>query len=236
MSRPPLQPDYYLNPLSGHAPDSLVMLLHGVGASGADLISLAELWAPALPNTEFLSPNAPYPYDQAMMGEDAYQWFSLDGITPEVRTKRVQEAAPILNTFIDSQLDQRGLTDAQLILVGFSQGTIMALYTALRRPKPCAGILGYSGRLAGAETLGEELRSKPPIALIHGDQDAVIPLSEWTFATQVLESHGVPLVTHCISGLGHGINPEAIALGQAFLTHCFMPQMMDTAALKATYQ
>ncbi len=237
MIKPQLQPDYYQKPVSGQAADSLVILLHGVGASGADLISLAEFWAPALPNTEFVSPNAPYPFDGGIPWmTDAYQWFSLDGITPEVRTQRVQEVAPILDAFIDSQLTQRGLPESRLVLVGFSQGTIMALYTALRRPHPCAGILGYSGRLAGVETLADELRSKPPVALIHGDEDTVIPLSEWQDASQTLEHHGVPLVTHCISGLGHGIDPEAIRLGQAFLTHCLMPQHMDMAALRAAYQ
>ena len=135
-------------PALGGRPSRLVILLHGLGADGNDLIGLAPYWAPLLPTTEFLSPNAPFPCDMAPYG---YQWFSAQDRSPAAVLAGVRAAAPFLDAFIDDALAERGLDDADLALVGFSQGTMMALYVGLRRSQPVAGILGFSGRLLARE-------------------------------------------------------------------------------------
>ena len=143
MSLPKLSGPRYA-PASGGAPKMLVILLHGVGADGNDLIGLAPHWANYLPDAEFVSPDAPFNYEQAEQGR---QWFSLGDFSPATMRAGVIEAAPILNKFIDEQLVRAGLEEKQLALVGFSQGTMMALYVALRRKKKISGIVGYSGRM-----------------------------------------------------------------------------------------
>lgn len=213
-----LSADYIVPPSSGEAPKSLVLLLHGVGANGEDLLPLATHWAGLLPDALFISPNALQPYDGGFPG--AYQWFSLDDITPENREQRVREAAPLLNEFIDSQLATYGLDDSRLILVGFSQGTIMSLFVALRRMQPCAGLLGYSGRLAGAAALSQELVSRPRTLLIHGTADSVIPLSELHLADRALGAAGVPVRAVPMLGVGHTISYEGEMLGGQFLQYC----------------
>src|SRR5579871_1369604 len=131
-------------PQSGGKPQSVVVLLHGLGADGGDLIGLAPYWAPQLPTTEFLSPHAPYPCDMAPYGR---QWFSLQDRSPNMIVAGVQAAAPILEAYLDDVLRERGLPPERLALVGFSQGTMMALHVGLRRPQRLAGIVGYSGAL-----------------------------------------------------------------------------------------
>src|SRR5467141_2296170 len=135
-------------PASGGRPSRLVILLHGLGADGNDLIGLVPYWAPLLPTAEFVSPNAPFPCDMAPYG---YQWFSFQDRTQEAVLAGVRAAAPVLDAFIDDALAARGLVDGDAALVGFSQGTMMSLHVGLRRAHPVAGILGYSGRLIGAE-------------------------------------------------------------------------------------
>ncbi|HET8728087.1 MAG TPA: alpha/beta fold hydrolase, partial [Alphaproteobacteria bacterium] len=151
-------------PASGGAPRRLVLLLHGLGADGRDLIGLAPHWAPYLPDAEFLAPDAPDPCDMAPFG---YQWFSLQEHTPARLEAGVRAAAGPLDAFIDQALAERGLTDADLALVGFSQGTMMALHVALRRKQPCAAIVGYSGALVAPETLAAEIGARPPVLLVH---------------------------------------------------------------------
>src|SRR5215469_8235861 len=143
-------------PHRGGKPKSLVVLLHGLGADGNDLISLAPYWAPLLPETEFLSPNAPFPCDMAPYG---YQWFSVQDRSFDAVMGGVRAAAPMLDAFIDDALKSRGLSEKELALVGFSQGTMMSLHVGLRRADVVAGILGYSGRLIGGETLKDEIRA-----------------------------------------------------------------------------
>src|SRR5260370_27323072 len=164
---------------SGGAPRRLVILLHGLGADGNDLIGLAPVWAKLLPDAEFLAPNAPFPYDMAPYG---FQWFSLQDRSPETVLAGVRATAPMLDAFIDDALAARGLSETDLALVGFSQGTMMSLYVGLRRPKPVAGILGYSGALIGAESLAAEIRSRPRVLLVHGDADPVVPFSALALA------------------------------------------------------
>lgn len=200
-------------PLSGNV-KKLVVFLHGLGADGNDLISLADEFADVLPDTGFVSPNAPFPCDMAPYG---YQWFSLMDRTPSKVLAGVQVAAPILNQFLDELLAEYKLKAGDAALVGFSQGTMMSLYTALRRPEAVAGILGYSGAMIGGELLKDELKSKPPVCLIHGDADGVVPYEAMAMAEGFLKQAGVPLETHTAKGLGHGIDGPGIMTGKAFL-------------------
>src|SRR5262245_347547 len=150
-------------PQSGGKPKALVVLLHGLGADGNDLIGLAPYWAPLLPDAEFLSPHAPFPCDMAPYGR---QWFSFQDRNPAMIMGGVRAATPVLDAFLDEALAARGLDASRLALVGFSQGTMMSLFVGLRRTAPVAGILGYSGRLIGTETLGAEIRARPPVLLV----------------------------------------------------------------------
>ena len=201
-------------PAAGGKPLQLVILLHGLGADGNDLIGLAPYWARLLPTAEFLSPNAPFPCDMAPYG---YQWFSSQDRSPEAVLGGVRAAAPILDAFIDEALAQRGLTDSDLALVGFSQGTMMSLFVGLRRPWPVAGILGFSGRLLAPELLGSELRSRPPVLLVHGTEDPLVPYSSLAAAETALETAGVPVETVTCPGIGHSIDEEGLRRGGLFL-------------------
>ena len=159
-------------PAAGGPPASLIVLLHGVGADGHDLIELAPLLAPLLPQTLFIAPDAPEPCDLAPFGR---QWFSLADRRPEALLAGVARAAPVLDAYLDGLLAQYGLTADRLALLGFSQGTMLALHAAPRRPAPLAAVLGYSGALIDDGRLAAEHRSAPPVLLIHGDADEVIP-------------------------------------------------------------
>jgi phospholipase/carboxylesterase len=201
-------------PAAGGKPRRLVLLLHGLGADGNDLIGLAPYWAPLLPDAEFLSPHAPFPCDFASYG---YQWYSVQDRGPEMQLAGVRAAAPILDAFIDETLAGRGLAARDLALVGFSQGTVMSLFVGLRRPQPVAGIAGYSGRLAAPELLAAELRSRPPVLLVHGTEDPLIPHQETMAAEQALTAAGVPVETLICPGIGHSISEEGLARGGRFL-------------------
>jgi phospholipase/carboxylesterase len=159
-------------PLGGGKPKQLVVLLHGYGSNGDDLIGLAPFFAQALPEAEFLSPNAPFPCEIAPFG---FQWFGLEDRTPEMMLGGVRVAAQILEPFLDAELAKRGLTDRDLALVGFSQGTMMSLHVGPRRPNRIGGILGFSGSLIAPQLLVDEIRSRPPILLVHGTADQVVP-------------------------------------------------------------
>src|SRR5436190_21852978 len=128
-------------PVAGGAPQRLVILLHGLGADGNDLIGLQQYWGRLVPDAEFISPNAPFPCDGAPYG---YQWFSVRDRSPTAMLAGVRAAAPALDAYIDEELQKRGIEEKDAVLVGFSQGTMMSLYVGLRRERPLAGILGYS--------------------------------------------------------------------------------------------
>ncbi|HEX6840037.1 MAG TPA: prolyl oligopeptidase family serine peptidase [Stellaceae bacterium] len=201
-------------PASSGKPKQLVVLLHGVGADGNDLIGLAPYWAPALPEAEFVSPDAPFPCDMAPYGR---QWFSLQNRSPDAILAGVRAAAPILDAFLDDALAQRGLDASKLALVGFSQGTMMSLYVGPRRSKTLAGIVGYSGALIGANTLAEDIRTRPPVLLVHGDADQVVPPQAFPLAVAGLKSVGVAVEELICPGVGHSIDEAGLRRGGEFL-------------------
>ena len=202
-------------PVSGGAADSLVVLAHGYGADGNDLIGLAPVFAGALPNAVFVSPHAPFPCGMAPFGR---QWFDIQNPDPVARLEEIRHAAAILDGFIDERLAEFGLSDDRLALLGFSQGTMMSLFVAPRRAAPCAGVLGYSGRLEGAELLAAETVSRPPVVLVHGDSDELLPLHRLQHAQSALEENGFEVAAHVRTGLGHGIDEAGVAIGRDFLT------------------
>jgi phospholipase/carboxylesterase len=201
-------------PASGGKPRRLVILLHGLGADGNDLIGLAPYWARLLPDAEFLSPNAPFPCDMAPHG---YQWFSSQDRSPEAVLGGVRAAAPILDAFIEEALEERGLGSGELAPVGFSQGTMMSLFVGLRRAEPVAGIVGFSGRLLAPELLASELRSRPPVLLVHGTEDPLVPYSSLAAAETTLKAAGVPVETVTSVGIGHSIDDQGLRRGGQFL-------------------
>ncbi len=203
-------------PANGGKPEALVVMLHGVGADGNDLIGIAPMWAPLMPTVAFVAPNGPEPCDMAPYG---YQWFSLQDRSPASMLAGVQSAAPIVSAFLDSELERHGLGPDKLALVGFSQGTMTSLYTAPRLPAPVAGVLGYSGALIGADTLAAEATAKPPVMLVHGTDDPVVPFQAMAAAEQVLTSAGIPVETFARPGLAHGIDQDGLRLGVGFLKH-----------------
>ncbi len=203
-----------LPPQRGGKPDSLVILLHGYGSNGADLISLAPFWAEALPGAAFVSPNAIEPVPQAPGG---YQWFPIANLDPHLMEQGVRMAAQSVDRFIDRELEKYALDASRLALVGFSQGTMMALHVALRRDKQVGAVLGYSGLLVGAGSLKEQMRSKPPVLLIHGDRDPTIPMPFMLEAAEALAEAGHGAQWHISYGVPHSIGPDGLDLGGAFL-------------------
>jgi phospholipase/carboxylesterase len=209
-------------PASGGKPHHLVVLLHGYGSDGSDLIGLAPHWARVLPDSEFLSPHAPFPCE---MGGFGRQWFSFGDRTPEAILAGTKAAAAILDAFLDEALAVRGLAARDLALVGFSQGTMMALYVALRRAEAVAAVVGYSGALVGAEDLAAEVRARPPVLLVHGDADPVVPHGELARAAAALKEAGVPVTTETRPGLSHGIDERGLLLGGQFIARALATAM-----------
>jgi phospholipase/carboxylesterase len=201
-------------PAAGGKPKRLVILLHGLGADGNDLIGLAPYWAPLVPEAEFVSPNAPFPCDMAPYG---FQWFSAQDRSPEAVLAGVRAAAPILDGYIDEALAERGLGEGDMALVGFSQGAMMSLFVGLRRARPAAGIAGFSGRLLAPELLASELRSRPPILLVHGTEDPLVPYASLAAAETALKNAGVAVETLTCPGIGHSIDENGLRRGGHFL-------------------
>ena len=214
---PPLDGPRY-GPTAGGTPTQLIMLLHGVGADGRDLIEMAPQLGQIFPNAAFVAPNAPNRYDQGLSG---YQWLS-SGIRVEAEViAAVQESAAILNAFIDKELQAHGIGPETLALVGFSQGTMMSLYTAPRRDHPIAGILGYSGRIVGANLMAAETNSRPPVFLAHGEMDPVLPIECLDAAQQTLEECDFSVQTLRCPNLGHSIDENGLVQGTNFLRTIF---------------
>jgi phospholipase/carboxylesterase len=197
-------------PAEGGAPRKLVLLLHGVGADGFDLIDLAPGWGKAVPGALFLAPHAPEPCDMAPYGR---QWFSLQDRTPARLLAGVRVAAEALDARIDAELARLGLGGGDLALMGFSQGAMTALYTGLRRKAAPACILAYAGALLGAETLAAEIACRPPVLLVHGEADPTVPAMASRMAESALQAAGVEVEAVYRPGLGHGIDEVGISLG-----------------------
>ena len=204
-------------PARGGKADALVILLHGYGSNGADLISLAPYWAKALPGAGFVAPNGIAPLPEAPGG---FQWFPITQLDPHLMEQGVRDAAPSVDRFIDRELDKHGLPPERCALVGFSQGTMMALHVGLRRSRPLAAILGFSGVLVGGRGLKQEMASKPPVLLIHGDRDPTIPIRPCLTALRRWPRQGTArpgisrTVSHTRSG-PTGLNWAGV-LGQQF--------------------
>jgi len=211
-----------LAPKSGVA-RQLVVFLHGYGADGNDLIGLGEMWRDVLPDAAFVSPHAPEPCGMAPMGR---QWFELTFRDPAERERGVVAARPGLDAFLDAELARHGLADDALALVGFSQGTMLGLHAGLRRARAPAAILGYSGMLVAPENLGEATArdakgAPPPILLIHGDADSVVPVEATRLAAEALSAAGLPTRLHICKGLDHGVDQDGLILGARFLVESF---------------
>jgi phospholipase/carboxylesterase len=203
----------------------LVVFLHGYGADGNDLIEIGRAWQPLLPHAAFVSPHAPEPCAEAPVGR---QWFALTLRDPQERWRGVNAAAPGLDRFLDAELARHRLGNDALALVGFSQGTMMALHVGLRRRSAPAAIIGYSGLLVlppgqDPDAVAREIsaRPPPPVLLVHGDQDDLIPAQGLFQTAQGLAALGVPVEWHLSHGLGHGIDPEGLRHGGEFLGRRF---------------
>ncbi len=201
-------------PASGNQARQLVILLHGRGADGEDLIGLAPPLAAALPDAAFIAPNAPHDCD----GGFGFQWFAGGPDSdPLARLGHIRDSAVLVNNFIDDQLARHDLSDDRLALVGFSQGTMMSLFVAPRRDRPCAGVMGYSGRLESPEIMDREVKCRPPVTLVHGDADPLLPVAMMHEAVAALTAGGFDVSSHVRPGLGHGIDEEGLRLGVEFL-------------------
>ena len=194
-------------------PTSLVILLHGLGSNGQDLISLAPMWAHDLPQTVFVSPDAPFECDMTPPGyPNSFQWFSLQDRDPHMVLQGVQRAQPILDSFITEQIETYDVAPEKVVLVGFSQGTMMSLYTAPRYPEQLGGVVGYSGAL-----IGDIEGNKLPVCLVHGEADEVVPIGSYNHARGKLIGAGYRVSGHTTPGLTHSIDQAGIDSGAAFL-------------------
>ena len=202
-----------LAPLAGSTPNALIILIHGYGSNGEDLISLARMIQPSLPGAAFVAPNAP---SQIPRMTAAHQWWPIETFSMAERTAGAASAAPALDAFITQELERAGLSSDRLLLVGFSQGTMMALHVGLRRRETVAGIVGISGMLVAPELLESEIRTRPPVLLIHGTADEVVPFRSMDLASRVLSAVGVVVETHVSPGLGHSVDQDGLAAATAF--------------------
>jgi phospholipase/carboxylesterase len=212
-----------LEPRGGAKARTLVVFLHGYGADGNDLIEIGRAWQPLLPETAFVSPHAPRPCGQAPTGRE---WFPLTFRNPDERWTGVNAAGPGLDAFLDAELQRRSLPASALALVGFSQGTMMALHVGLRRAVTPAAIVGYSGLLAmpkdtDFEAMRPEITARPPVLLVHGDRDDLIPPQALFLAAQALGALEIPVEWHLSQGIGHGIDNEGLRHGGEFLARRF---------------
>lgn len=196
----------------------LIVLCHGYGADGNDLIGLAPHWQRGLPTVAFAAPNAPEPCAGAPTG---YQWFPISRLDPAEMQRGVEQASDLLNGFLDAELARLELPPERLALVGFSQGTMMALQVGLKRAVKPAAIVGYSGMLARGAALETLAPDTPPILLVHGDADQMIPAQAMLSSAMMLGEAGAAVQWHISPGIGHGIDPVGLDMGGTFLSQAF---------------
>lgn len=195
-------------------PKSIVVLLHGLGADGENMIGVAPFMAKHFPNTMFVAPNAPFQFDMYPVG---YQWFSLTDRDPAKMLAGVKTAAPILDEFLDQLSAEFMVPDEKIALVGFSQGTMTSLYAAMRRKNKIAAIVGFSGSLIAPELIAGEAVNKPDVCLIHGEEDDVVPFTAMALAEKALKQNGFSVESHTRPFLPHSIDPEGIEIACSFL-------------------
>lgn len=201
--------------------DSIVIFLHGYGADGADLLSLSDPLAPHLPKTAFYAPDAT---ERCLNNPMGYQWFPIpwmDGSTMEQARNSAEQSFADINAFLDRVLEDEGVAPSRLALVGFSQGTMMALEVAPRRERELAGVVGFSGRLIDPDGLGSGIRTRPPVLLLHGDQDPVVPFASMAVAADALGKAGFEVDTHVMQNTPHGISPDGLSVALHFLRQRF---------------
>jgi phospholipase/carboxylesterase len=208
-------------PARNGAARTLVVFLHGYGADGNDLIDIGRMWQPLLPGAAFVAPHAPFPCGQAPVGRE---WFPLTFRDPHERWRGVNAAAPDLDQFLDRELARHGLPASRLALVGFSQGTMMALHVGLRRATPPLAIVGYSGLFVlpegtEPEAVATDIRARPPVLLVHGSEDDLIPVGALFMSAQALAALDIPAEWHLSAGIGHGIDEEGLRHGGEFLAY-----------------
>ncbi len=183
------------------------------------MIALAPHWQEALPDALFLAPHAPQKCE--VMGA-GFQWWGLSGFAPSVIAAGASSAAPAIDAFIDRKLNEYGLTEAELAVVGFSQGTMMALHVGLRRTRAVAAIVGYSGMLTGVAELSRGDHAKPPVLLVHGTADPVVPVAAMHVAESELKRLGVPVTSHISYGVAHTVDPVGLRLGRDFIAKALL--------------
>ena len=192
-----------LPPAAGGNPDALVVLLHGYASKGDDLIQLASIWRNAAPGAAFVAPNGPTPCAQ---DPASFQWWPPARGKGVDRSERLRATRPLIDAYVDEHLKRHGLPDHRLVLVGFSQGTTAALHVALGRERRIGGVIGFSGTLSDPESLEPHMRTKPPVLMVHGDADEVVPVQRLHEARAALEARDFDLTTHVAAGLGHSID------------------------------
>ena len=197
---------------------SVVVFLHGYGANGADLLGLADPLGEHLPDTLFVAPDAP----ETVPGmPNGFQWFPIpwiDGSSEEEAMRGMDQAVIDLNAFLDALMVDEDVLPEQVVLFGFSQGTMMSLHVAPRREDAVAGIVAFSGRLLSPELLADEARVKPPVLLVHGDQDDVVPPQSLPEAAEALQEAGwQDVYAHVMKGTAHGIAPDGLSVALAFM-------------------
>ena len=196
---------------------SLVIVLHGYGADGNDLLGLADPLQPHMPDTTFVAPDAP---NKCTGNPFGYEWFPipwLDGSSEAAAAEGMAQSVKDINAFIDARMAEEGVTPAQTILMGFSQGTMMSLHVAPRRMEPLAGVVGFSGRLLQPDTFSAEVISRPPVLLIHGDQDQMVPIASLPEAADALAKAEFEVYTHISKGTAHGIAPDGLGVALQFM-------------------
>ena len=208
------------------APRQLVVLLHGYGADGNDLIGLSKHWQELLPEAAFASPHAP---ERCTMSGAGYQWFPLARLDPHETARGVESAAPALSSFLDAELARYGLGPERLALVGFSQGTMMALHVGLRLPQLPAAIVGFSGLLVAPERLPSFPGGGPKLFLAHGDADQVIPPAALFVSAGALGRTGLTVQWHLTPGMGHGISPDSLEISGWILRNAFAGRLQPAA-------